>query len=87
MPGLEKQLAQAAGWRDLCQFSAAEKLWHLFLASEARAFFMSLKMSRQDRKGARSEKISFNKGRTRKGTDGDPLLIASFCHKVLYRPE
>ena len=37
-------------------------------------------MSRQDRKGTRSGKISFNKGRTRKGTDGDPLHIASFCH-------
>ena len=46
----EKQLAQAAGWRDLRQFSAAEKQWQLFLASEARAFFMSLKMSRKDRK-------------------------------------
>ena len=37
-------------------------------------------MSRQDRKGALSGKISFNKSRTGKGTDGDPLLIASCCH-------
>lgn len=73
----EKQLAQAAGWRDLRQFSAAEKRWQLFLASEAQAFFMSLKMFRQDRKAARSGKSAFNKGGTRKGTDGDALHITS----------
>ena len=75
----EKQLAQAAGWHDLRQFSAAEKQWQLFLASEARAFFMSLKMSRKDRKWARSGKSAFSKGGTRKGSDGDALNITSSC--------
>ena len=76
----EKQLAQASDWRDLRQFSAAEKQWQLFLASEAQAFFMSLKMSRQDRKGARSGKSAFSKGRTRNGSDGVALHITSSCH-------
>lgn len=34
----------------LCQLSAAEKSWRLFLASDAEAFFMSLKMSRPKKK-------------------------------------
>lgn len=77
----EKQLAESAGWHDLCQLSAAEKLWQLFLASDAQAFFMRLKMSGQEKGKAQGQEetpsIKMGPGRGQVGA------TCTFSHVVI----
>ena len=71
-------MAQSAGWHDLCQLSMAEKLWQLFLASDAQAFFYeSQNVQARKRKGTRSERSPLDKDGSREVTGGSHLHIVS----------
>lgn len=79
MCSLEKQLAQPAGWHDLSRLSAAEKWWQLFLASDAQAFFMSLKMSGKEKGKEQGQKeIPLIKVRPGRGQVGATCTFSYF---------